>query len=306
MNANYTILNREAALSILNAAEKRCSARTFGDLEAIETALKDLLAEKGYAKTCNSKLKGIRAIVGETTGENRSRGKYFNNNQTTWTTLAHNGKGWVLESACRDYTSKDSKILDVEASKAFEAERLANEAEKKAHEEVKKQVSDAVLSKLRSVTYEEAKNYAFKSYSTYNTLDIVSRIVEEFGREIGRDLRTDFDCLDQNHPSKGSDYSKLLVSFYVPNRKPHYCEYYLTAVVQLPDTLFCENCENCKTCFFCKDCKNCEDCSGCTGCTDCHHCNNCINCSDCNECSSCDFCSGLIDQFNCEGIEKTR
>ena len=299
MNANYIIINREAALSILNAAEKRCSARTFGDLEAIEAALKDLLAEKGYAKTCNSKLKGIRAIMGETTGESRSRGKYFNNNQTTWAVLAHNGKGWVLESACRDYTSDDSKILDVEASKAFEKKRKARESEVLAWEEEMRQVNDSILSAIRSLTKEDVECIQYVTIEA-----VIKMTVEKVGKELGKDLRVHFSKVI-------NDYSFIEVCFY--SKSIDCGRVLLSTKVQLPDTLFCENCENCKNCFFCKDCKDCEYCIKCTGCTDCYRCENCTNCSDdCKECTACNGCkvchecwssNNCTNCYDCGGCE---
>jgi hypothetical protein len=295
MNANYTILNREDALVILNATEKRCSARTFGDLEAIEAALKDLLAEKGYAKTCNSKLKGTTAIVGETTGEYMyieysKRHSYPNSNQTTFVHLSHNGKGWKLIKAERDYTNKYSRIDTSNTKEAIEAKKASEKAEqerKLAIEEAKKQLAEYVQSRIGSITLADADGVE-------QTLEaVVKSVIEKEKGYCGLDVRH-FDGKWDSKPHT------LTVSY-----KSEELGEKVSATVQLTDeSLFCENCENCKWCYFCKDCKDCIECEGCSDCTGCYDCKDCSDCTGCNHCKDCLDCKETSCSYNCANCEK--
>ena len=269
MNANYTIINRESALSILNATEKRCSSRTFGDLEAIEAALKDLLESKGYAKTCNSKLKGVTAIVGETTGEDRyieysKRHSYPNSNQTTFVHLSHNGKGWELTEAERDYTNYVSSIKADGTQAGIDRENRIEKAKKQLADNVTKALNTLKLSDLKGVertlnavvTKVILKDYAnANGYETYGNKLFVQIYAKEFG---------------------------TLIDTEVP----------------LPEgNLFCENCEDCENCRFCENCKGCVNCVRMRNCKDCEKCSICSKCNDCIECKSCMRCNGC---YHCE------
>lgn len=312
MNANNIIINREYALSLLNAAEKRCSARTFDDLETVEEALKDLLAENGYAKTCNRKLKGIRAIVGETTGENHwvkysRKHRYPNSNQTTWVVLAHNGKGWKLIKAERDYTDKCSSIDKSNTKEEIEKRKAAEEAKKAAEkaeqelelaiEEAKKQLADYLRSRISSLTLADVEGVDRVSDRLGGTLAAVVKAVIE--KEKGYAcVQTSYEKLGFN----GSTVPMLWVHYYSKDLNRG-----ISATIPLPEeNLFCENCENCKWCYFCtncKDCTECADCSDCKNCTKseaCEECEDCVGCSDCKVCKTCENCS------KCEKCEKCR
>lgn len=287
MKANNIIINREAALSILNAAEKRCSARTFGDLEAIEAALKDLLAEKGYAKTCNSKLKGVRAIVGETTGEYMyieysKRHSYPNSNKTTFVHLSHNGKGWKLIKAERDYTNKYSRIDTSNTKEAIEAKK----ERELSIEEAEKQLSEYAESRIGSLTLADAEGVG-------RSLEAVVRSVIE--KEKGyKELNVEH--IEERHA--------LIIKYWSDELHTR-----ISATALLPeDSLFCENCTNCKYCYFCKDCKDCTNCRYCTDCSRCEDvrfCNNCadchhtIDCSFCENCDDCRYCTGCVNCTDC-------
>lgn len=289
MKANNVIINREEALNLLQVAEKRCNSRSFGSLESVEEALKVFLAENGFAKTSNTKLKNHIVTLGETTDEDSfvrytRKLSYRNSNKTTWVELSHNGKGWKLTKAERGYTDHSSEI---------------HFFDQKAYEEAQKSLKEEVLAVLYNVGDTEIHGDGSKFWYY--------------------DGRKGITC--EWLSPKTYRVSSTIPEFY----KPVTTEIHIDS----KENLLCEDCTDCTGCFFCKDCKgckDCEDCLGCTGCTNCkglfsskdcigceegtdcktctgckkcHCCKGCKDCQDCTACTGCTSCKELLDCKDC-------
>ena len=295
MNANYIIINRDEALSVLETTEKRCSSRTFDDLETVEEALKNLLDESGHSKTCNRKLKGFSARVGETTGENHwitysRKHRYPNSNQTTYVDLIHTGKGWKLIKAERGYTDWDSFLRNAEETAKYLEEELAEKrakeeqelTKKKAKEEREKALKEAaesfgelVRKSLSVVSADDIK--CVSSISNISVDTVLNHIVaKRIEREYGyvKDVHLKMSISDK------IPYFRITAKYFDWNLN----ETIETKVSLLDDNFLCVDCDDCTGCFLCDSCQGCTFCGHCLLCYDCDWCQWCKKCEDCRRC----------------------